>query len=297
MTAGRAPLERQRGAAEWIESPRFRCLGFDWSIVANESALVEQVSWLYAACADATPAPAAHVFTLRRNADASVSLCRNGQARIEQASTGLAMARLAWEVNRGVVETAGKRLLLHAAAAARAERVVVLAGPERSGKSTLVAALVCSGLRYLTDEAVAVDRRAAIAPYPKPVALTDDSLGALHELCPQLPAAPPAPGLEHLVGPQALRTDAVSNRGGVARLVVLLSEFRPGRTSDAHRVSRAEAAVTLADQAFNLQDVGPGGLQLIAELLRPSDCYRLDVGDLDVACGLVLDLLGGSSTR
>ena len=295
--AGQAPLERQPGAADWIESPRFRCLAFDWSIGATESALVEPVSWLYDACADDTPGPATHLFGLRRNSDTSLSLCRNGQTALEQASTGLAMARLAWEVNRGVVETAGDQLLLHAAAAARGERVVVLAGPERSGKSTLVAALVCAGLRYLTDEAVAVDGSAAIAPYPKPVALTGDSLRALRELCPHLPAAARETGVKHLVAPQALGAGAVSNRGGVARLVVLLSEFRPGRRSRARRVSRAEAAVTLADQAFNLQDVGPGGLQLIAELLRPSDCYRLEVGDLDVACRLVLDLLGGSSKR
>lgn len=278
----------------WAHSGRMRCLEFEWSIVANDSALVERTTSLYEGCADGRPGPARHVFMLRRHADESVSVYRDGVAALRRAPAALALARLAWEINRGVVQEAGKQLLLHAAAAALDERVVVLAGPEGSGKSTLVAALVCSGLQYVTDETVAVEPSGAIAPYPKPIALPHASLRALRELWPDFPVSTCAPGIEGLVSPQMIGA-AVARPGGVARLVVLLSAFRPGRTTAARQISRAEAAVTLGDQAFNLREIGPGRVDLLADAVRKSDCYRLDVGDLDDARRLVVELLDRAS--
>jgi hypothetical protein len=136
---------------------------------------------------------ARHVFVLHRHAgpdEALISVYAGERAILRRAPAGLAIAQVVWEVNRGVVEEARSRLLLHAAAAERRGNVVLLAGPEGSGKSTLVAALVCSGLRYVTDETVAVELPAGtIAPYRKPIAVDGDSLSSLRSLFPAVPAA------------------------------------------------------------------------------------------------------------
>jgi chloramphenicol 3-O-phosphotransferase len=163
--------------------------------------------------------------------------------------------------------------LLHAAAAERDGSVMILAGPEGSGKSTLVAALVRSGLRYVTDETVAVDLAAGtIAPYAKPIALHET------EQC------------QRLVPAQTIRPDAVATSGGNGRLLVLLGGYQAGRATAARAIPRAEAAVALAEQAFNFRTLGPGRLDAVAEVVRACDCYRLEVGDLDAGCRLVLDL-------
>jgi hypothetical protein len=89
---------------------------------------------------------------------------------------------------------------------------------------------------------------------------------------------------------QRLRGGAVAEPGGVARLLVLLSGYRPGRATAARSIPRADAAMALAKQAFNLRALGPGRLDAIAEVVRACDCYRLEVGDLDEARHVVLEL-------
>jgi hypothetical protein len=274
---GRRSLEQACESDGFRYSNRLRCVDFEWSILGNDSTLVTFIEYLYEASVVGSAGPAKHVFVVRRHTNvdsAPVSLYRDGQAVLRRVPEDLAVAQLAWEVNRGVVEEAGNRLLLHAAAAERDGRIVVLAGPEGSGKSTLVDALVRSGLRYITDETVVVELRAGrIVPYPKPIALHET------ERC------------QRLVPAQAIRPDAVATSGGNARLLVLLAGYQPGRGPVARSISRADAAVALAEQAFNFRSLGAGRLDAIADVVSACDCYRLEVGELDAGCRLVNDLL------
>jgi hypothetical protein len=277
----------------WVRSRRVRCVAFEWSLLTNDADLIDYVGHLYEACVDGDRRPARHLFILRRhtNADTNVvSLYRDGRVVLRRVPAGLAIARLVWEVNRGVVEEAGDRLLLHAAAAQRDQGIVLVAGPEGSGKSTLITALVSSGFRYVTDETVALEPPAAkIALYPKPIALHRGIPEWLRSLCPAVPPALQAGCEEWFVPAHAIRRGAVARRGGIARLLVL-PEYRPGQATAARSLSRAEAAMALAEQSFNFRAFGPNRLEIIANAVRACDCYRLVVGDLEVACRLVLDL-------
>jgi hypothetical protein len=286
-------LEAACRGVDWSYSPRLRCLGFDWSILSNDSQLVDHVTRLYEPCIDGDGSSAAHRFILRRHGSPefdSVSLYRDGGNILRRVSAGSVFARLVWEVNRGVVEQPERRLLIHAAAAERDGNVVLLAGPEGAGKSTLVTGLVRSGLRYVTDETVAVDvSDGTIEPYPKPIALDRASPRSLLDLDGALP-----PGLEttfdqRLVPARAIRGDAVAPRGGRPRLLILPA-YRPELATEARPIPRAEAAIALAEQSFNFRHLGPGRLDVVAEVVRACDCYRLDVGDLDEACRLVHEL-------
>jgi hypothetical protein len=276
----------------WVESARLQCLGFDCSVRANDTTLVRYVTSLYEACL--APGTPRHRFILRRRTTrgpASVTVYRDGRAVLRHAAPDLAVAHLVWEINRGVVEAAGNRLLLHAAAAERDGTVVLLPGSEGAGKSTLVAALVCAGLRYVTDETVAIDASTgAIEPYPKPIALDRGSLTALSDLGPDVAMRLDTGPETWLVPPGSIRADAVAARGGVARLLVLPA-YRPDSVTSAQPISRAEAAVALAELAFNFRAFGSGALGLVADVVRGCGCYRLAVGDLDDACRVVLDLL------
>jgi HprK-related kinase A len=279
--------------AGWIPSRSFRCLDFDWSVRTNDPQLARSLSCLYEACVVGDDVAERHVFTLCRHETPesdSVSLDRDGRTIVRAVPADLAIARLVWEVNKGVTDEPKNKLLLHAAAAEWDGRVVLIAGPEGSGKSTLVAALVRSGLRYVTDETVAVDvPGATIDPYPKPIALDSAAIQSLGELT-DVVGPRPEIGLEQgLVAAQAIRADAITESRGLAALVVL-SSYRARATLSAQSVTRAEAAIALAEQAFNFSALGPRRLETIARLVRSSDCYRLEMGDIGIAQEVVLEL-------
>jgi hypothetical protein len=249
-------------------------------MLSNDAPLVEHVTHLYEPCVIASPGPAEHVFILRRHPNspaAPVSVYRGDRAVLRRTSEELAVAQVVWEVNRGVVEAAGERLLLHAGAAERDGKVVVVAGPEGSGKSTLVDALIRAGLRYVTDETVAVTNPSVrIEPYLKPITLQDGDRR------------------QHLVPAHTIRRDAVALDGGYPCVLMLLAGYQPERKTSARMIPRAEAMVALGEQAFNFRTLGPGRLDVLAGVARASDCYRLEVGDLDEGAQLVLDLLEGA---
>jgi hypothetical protein len=294
-------LECLCDAAGWTHSRRLRCLGFEWSVLTNDPGLIDCVTSLYDSNVEDERGPARNVFILRRHTGSdptSVSIYREDRAITRRSGTDLAIARVAWEVNRGVIEEAENRLLLHAAAAERDGKIVLLAGPEGSGKSTLVAALVCSGFRYVTDETVAVELPGmTIAPYPKPVALDSRSLASLRDLWPGVPQTQDSGSVEQLLPAHAIGRGAVAPPGGIARVLVLLSAYRPGVATAARSIARSEAATILVEQAFNFRELGPGRLDAMAEIVRACDCYRVAVGDLDTTRRLLLELFDAGLTR
>jgi len=243
---------------------------------------------LYDACRDGGTAPR-HEFLFRRRAapDAgAISLYRDGFAVLRHVSPGLAIAHLAWEVNQGALNSTTGRLLLHAAAAEHNGDVVLFPGPQGSGKSTLVAALVQAGFRYVSDEIAAIDPDAGVVdPYPKPISLRPGSWRLLPELEP-----PPEPALapsypQWLIAPAAIRFDAVAAAGGRPR--VLMFPTHASGPTRVEPISRSEALVSFIDQVSNFDALGRGALHLAADVVRSCRCYRLHVGDVREASTVV----------
>jgi hypothetical protein len=171
-----------------------------------------------------------------------------------------AVELLLWSVDRAAVRASDRYLLVHAAAAEREGRAVVLPGPSGAGKSTLVTALVGRGWRYLTDEVVALDLDdGGLVGYPRAVKLEQAAIVR------RLPFA-----------------------AGAAReiaLVVFPSVHRPA--SDGLQPVRAvEAVATLAGCCWNLTSHRQRGLDLLAKLAhRP--CARVELGQADAVASAI----------
>jgi len=60
------------------------------------------------------------------------------------------------------------------------------------------------------------------------------------------------------------------------------------------RWDRAEALVEMAKNTFRFREHPRRGLEVLSDVLRDVECARLVVGDLEAACQLVDDLMGGS---
>jgi hypothetical protein len=130
---------------------------------------------------------------------------------IRERALDLVMTRL----NLLAIDRTPHAILLHAGAVERNGMVVVIAGSSGRGKSTLTAALVRSGLGYLTDELVIIEPSTnRVRPYPKALDLGASSLELL-DLSPE----GVFPSDKFRVSP--LSIGGVSNGGRLSVIVVL----------------------------------------------------------------------------
>lgn len=74
-----------------------------------------------------------------------------------------------------VAEHAVDRVFVHAAVVARGDRALLLPGASFAGKSTLTAALLDTGLRYLSDEYAVLDAAGSVYAYPRLLTIRTDA--------------------------------------------------------------------------------------------------------------------------
>jgi hypothetical protein len=200
------------------------------------------------------------------------------------------------DINRRAV-AACDNLSIHAGGVEREGVGLVFPGGIAAGKSTLVAGLLRAGFRYLTDEAVALDRDTLwIRPYPKPVSLDPGSWPLFPELEPDADLATgDYKAAQWQVPPNAIGPGLLGQSCPIG--VVVFPRLEVGAESRLEPVGRAEALVELAGHTFRFSDRSRDALDLLAEAVRPATCYRLTVGRLEPAVALLVRLTGTSPTN
>lgn len=193
----------------------------------------------------------------------------------------LLYARLLWHINLSAVAASQRHVLLHAAAAADQDgRAVILCAPMESGKTTLVAGLVRSGLRYLTDETVALrteDR--SIVAYPKALSLDPGSWTLFPDLRPEsTPDSADLHALQWQVPATKIRPDAVAPVAQPS--IVVLPRYVAGSTTKLEPVTPGAALVEVLQQTFRIEEHRRRDMEVLAATLGACACYRLEVGDL-----------------
>ncbi|RMG48912.1 MAG: hypothetical protein D6718_00800 [Acidobacteria bacterium] len=114
---------------------------------------------------------------------------------------------------RAALDRVERYLVLHAAAAAKNERALLIAGPSGAGKTTLALALAAGGLRLLSDDFTPLDPAdGLVLPFPKAIGARD---GAAARIADRLGLEPAPPRPVRPVAPLAPARPA---------LVVLLSQ-------------------------------------------------------------------------
>jgi hypothetical protein len=197
------------------------------------------------------------------------------------------MSRLLWDINRKAIDGSPDLVLVHAAVAERDGVAVVLPAAMEAGKTTLVAGLVQSGFRYLSDEAAVVDPDTLIIrAFPKPLSIDPGSWAVLAPLEPRVDGRTRTYlRRQWLVSPLAIRPDAVAE-SAVPGLVIA-PRYVAGSRTTLEPVSRAELLAELAPLTFGFGAAPHRNLAVLAALLERCPCFRLTVGDLASACALV----------
>jgi len=97
----------------------------------------------------------------------------DGAVKEEAATELAAIPHVQRALDDIVVRLQREFAVLHCGAVAHHGRAVLLPGPTRSGKSTLVAELVRRGMPYLSDEYALIDAGGRVHPYPRALLLRD----------------------------------------------------------------------------------------------------------------------------
>ncbi|MGF1646684.1 MAG: hypothetical protein ACFCVF_07180 [Kineosporiaceae bacterium] len=199
------------------------------------------------------------------------------------------------ELNRAVVE-ACPFPAVHAGVVLLGEGAVALPATSGAGKSTLVTALCRAGAGYLSDEALVLTPDGAALPYPKPVALSPESLAAV---C----LAPPGGGVtdgtgapghgagerEYLLPAAALGRAA---EGPVPVRHVVLACRDPRSTGVAlDPVPRRHGLAALLTLGFNHHRAPARFLTAAAAAVAGATVWRLRYGDARRAATTMTDVL------
>jgi hypothetical protein len=284
-SATRTPGDDLAGRFEDARTGAFDALGHRFAVRSDDPSVVLLLEQAFAALA-ASGDPTGW-YDLRHRGDA-YELSWSGRTVVAGVDRVGALGALQWDIDRRAVAAAGAELVLHAGCVAHDGVAVLVGGPPRCGKSTLVAALVAHGFEYLTDVAVPVDLGGhGVRAFPRPMTLDDDALDLLPEIAAlrasiahdperRLVAPPLAPSTEH-------------ERFQVA--LVVFPEHDPSGLTLWEPMNRGDAVVRLAEDAFNFPSHGRDAIDALTMLLQEAPAYQIVGNDPRAAVHAVVEAL------
>jgi hypothetical protein len=237
---------------------------------------------------------AAHSYSIRRRRAEGAEQWRvyfDGTPLGTVGSGESAVALVLWHLNQAVVRHTDGALFFHAGGVQVDGRVVMLPASTDSGKSTLTTALVRRGLAYVTDAAVALDVSSGVVrPYPKAICLERESQLLFPDLRPEPRTPVGGVGAARWNVDPAEIPGATIGAGGRVGLVVSPT-YTPGAATRVERVTEVDAVRLLLDTTFAFDGLGDAGFHALVALAQQSPVYRLQYGDLEAACEVVLELV------
>jgi len=282
-TVPEAPTSLQPSSTT-VGRRRFRMVDRVFELRTSVMAFLPVMDHLFApfACAGSDPPSAVYeVREFERPADRRRYEARkDGETVGRVSSIGLLVDLLVRETTNEVVSEATRYIAIHAAAAARDGRAVVMPAPPGQGKTTMVAALVHHGWDFLTDEAVLISTADGLVhPFPRPLSISPGSMRLLPGLRERIPAPTTSyRHYDHHVAPDDLRPGCVS--GPVPIGGVVFPRYAPGAATALEPIPRAGALLDLLKGTFNLDALGGKGVETLARIVGGVPCYRLRIGGL-----------------
>jgi HprK-related kinase A len=200
----------------------------------------------------------------------------------DAAPLALAHGLLAAEMGMNLQMALGQKryLLLHASAAERDGKCVLMTGASGSGKSTLAAMLGEHGWRFMGDEFALLDPETwLLHPFPRAISLKNRGIHAMEELVgpdrfgPWLKGTPKGT-LRHL----RPRQDAIARMGEPARPALILFPTY-GADTAVRPVGAAEVFVRLTQASTNYVTLGERGFGALSHLVTEVPARAIDYPD------------------
>lgn len=272
-------------------SPRYRLLDTSFAVDLPPGPAGARVRPVIAHMACADDGPVDLLLTVERDAD-GYRLLEDGRP----VAAGLSLPQLVPVVKLRLRNAIMNRhryfMQLHAGAVLDEDGVLLFPGDPGSGKTTLTASLVASGLGYLSDEVVLLER-GSLAVRPFPLALTVKS-GAVAPLTPLYPMLPCLDVHEREDGrrvrylrPPAGSTVADDAAGQPVRAVIF-PRYAPDAPPTLSPVEPCEALQRLLACCLSLPEwLSAGSVEDLVRWMRRLDCWELRSSSVPEAIALV----------
>jgi hypothetical protein len=278
----------------WAAEVHLQVLGTRFTVRCTSAAhaeLVERVMTTFVALPSGVPSRRRHglIEAASRGVDVAtdhVIPYRDCSKLGRPGPVGAALARLVTSINR-IAINGYDGFATHAAVVARGDLAIALPADSGGGKSTLTAACLLAGLEYVSDEALCVDPAdGAVVPYPKPIALSERSVGLLG-LRPESLTVP-VTGVEGLATPNDL--GAMQTAGPLRLAHVVMTRIAEGGVH-MHEIAASEAMAALLSYSFNHYKLGEDAFHLAASLASAARAWQLTYSDPGDAAEAIAALL------
>lgn len=230
---------------------------------------------------------------LRRYFRPQVNFFFDGAAPFKPLPYEQAAAMFEWGLNWCIASYSNQYLIIHAAVVERNNQAFILPGTPGSGKSTLCAALVCSGWRLLSDEMTLLSTSdGQIYPVPRPISLKNQSIDVIQKFSPQgvfgQVVNDTAKGTVGHLRPPEQSVQSGAKPAQPAKLI--FPKYKPASGTELTPVSKGRAMLRAAGDCFNYNVLGTQGFDSLGDLIDKCDCYEFNYSRLDEAIALFTDL-------
>jgi hypothetical protein len=182
-------------------------------------------------------------------------------------------------------------LLIHAGSVVTSRgEGVLLPADAGSGKTTLVAGLIRSGFRFLSDEVGVIDHRAGVLrPYPRALNFKEGAVAIFPDLAMDNNGSSFS-GRPGYVRAEEIRSGVMAPPSEVR--FVIAPRYQEGATTRVTALSPGETVKELWINAMNLDAYGARALPILANVASEAKGYRLLSGDLGESIRAVKRLTG-----
>lgn len=205
----------------------------------------------------------------------------------------LAQGLLAAEMAMNLQMALGWRrhLIVHASAAERGGKALIMTGASGSGKSTLSAMLGFGGWRFMGDEFALIDPRTGDAvPYPRAISLKNTAIAAMQKAAPDgnfgpLMRGTPKGDIRHLA-PDAGAIGRMQEPAKAALVIFPRFGFEPAIRT----VGAGELFMRLTQASTNYVALGEEGFTALTRFVRETPARAVDYQSGEQAVQLVEQL-------
>jgi hypothetical protein len=261
-------------------------LGTQVGVTATDASLADAVSTLWAPFASSSGSPARQFVLETADIDPVAVVEAPGSTRLTGRANPL-LAALGSAINQLALDGC-PHLAIHAGVVSAGHDAIAFPAASGVGKSTLTAACLRSGFRYCSDEALVLpaggdpDRPAAVAPYPRPIALSPWSATAV--------GLPVMAGVEERLATPGELGSGVPDGPVQLRHVVDLRRVS-GAQPELEQQSRAATLQLLVLRSFNHYKDPAATFRLLAAGVASLTMWRLTYDDPIAAAGLLRSAL------
>jgi hypothetical protein len=192
--------------------------------------------------------------------------------RLDEASAPERLQHFATAVNAAALDAA-PHFAVHAGVVAYGGVAVAMPAVSGTGKSTMTAACLRRGFRYVSDEALCMRYAdGTVVPYPRPIALSPWSVGAVAASDRGIPAVD-----EFLFTAEDLGSERQAEPARLGHLVVL--DRREGAAPALSPEGRPNGITLLLQLSFNHYRRPVDAVRLAAEVVAGAEVWRLEYSD------------------